>query len=53
MIYFTDAYGDAPSPNEYDIKRYVKKVLWVVTENEDASNLKFGKKIYIDKILTT
>ena len=53
MIYFTDACGDAPSPNEYDIKRYVKKTLWVITENDDASNIKFGKKIYIDKILTT
>ena len=53
LIYFTDAYGDAPAQNEYDIKRYVKKVLWVITENDDASNIKFGKKIYIDKILTT
>ena len=53
VIYFTDACGTAPSQGEYDIKRYVKKVLWVITENDDASNITFGKKIYIDKILTT
>lgn len=50
MIYFTDAYGDAPNVGEYGIRGYSNRVLWVITENDDASNLKFGKKIYIDKI---
>lgn len=48
VIYFTDAYGDAPKSAQYGIKTYSKRVLWVVTDNLDASNLKFGKKIYLD-----
>ena len=51
FIYFTDAYGSAPSSSEYKIKKYVKKVMWVITDNDDASSLKFGRKLYIDKIL--
>ena len=50
MIYFTDAFGDAPSENEFEIKKYKNRVLWVVTENENPSNLTFGKKILIDKM---
>lgn len=50
FIYFTDAYGDAPKPSQYNIRTYQKRILWVVTDNEDASNLKFGKKIYLDKL---
>lgn len=50
MIYFTDAYGDAPSAGEYGIRAYANRVLWVITENDDASNIKFGKKLYIDKM---
>jgi len=50
MIYFTDAYGEAPSIGEYGIRSYATRVLWVITENDNASNLKFGKKIYIDKL---
>jgi predicted metal-dependent peptidase len=50
MIYFTDAYGDAPTIGQYGIRSYANRVLWVVTENDNASNLKFGKKIYIDKL---
>ena len=50
MIYFTDAYGDAPSQNEYNIRTYGNRVLWVITENDSASHLKFGKKLFIDKM---
>lgn len=50
FIYFTDAYGDAPLPGQYGIKRYLKRILWIVTDNEDASNLTYGKKIYLDKM---
>jgi predicted metal-dependent peptidase len=50
VIYFTDACGDAPGINEYDIRKYSNRVLWVITETESAPHIKFGKKIYIDKI---
>ena len=51
MVYFTDAYGDAPNIGEYSIKSYANRVLWVITNNDQASNIKFGKRIFIDKIL--
>lgn len=50
MIYFTDAYGEAPNPGEYGIRSYDKRILWVITENDNADHLKFGKKIFIDKL---
>ena len=50
FIYFTDAYGDAPHTTEYKIKTYERRILWVITENDSAENIKFGKKIFIDKI---
>jgi len=50
VIYFTDAYGEAPSPGEYAIRTYGNRVLWVITENDSAPHLKFGKKIFIDKM---
>lgn len=49
VIYFTDAYGDAPSPNEYRIRQYGKRVLWVITDNDEVSHLKFGTKLLIDR----
>lgn len=52
MVYFTDAYGDAPNVGQYNLRNYANRVLWVITENDDASNIKFGKKIYIDKLAT-
>jgi predicted metal-dependent peptidase len=50
VVYFTDAYGDAPLPGEYGIRGYANRVLWVITENDNAPHLKFGKKLYIDKM---
>jgi predicted metal-dependent peptidase len=50
VIYFTDAFGDAPSPSEYSIKSYQNRVLWVITDNDQASHIKFGKKLFIDKM---
>ena len=50
MIYFTDAYGEAPNIGEYGIRGYANRVLWVITENDQANHIKFGKKIYIDKL---
>jgi predicted metal-dependent peptidase len=50
FIYFTDAFGEAPSIGEYGIRSYAARVLWVITENDNADNIKFGKKIYIDKL---
>ena len=50
FLYFTDAYGDAPKIGQYGVKTYAKRVLWIVTDNLDASNLKFGKKIYLDSM---
>jgi len=50
FIYFTDAYGDAPKPSQYAIRTYQKRILWVITENDDAKNLTYGKKIYLDNI---
>ena len=50
VIYFTDAFGEAPGPREYGINNYGTRVMWVITENDQASHLKFGKKIFIDKI---
>jgi len=50
FIYFTDAYGDAPKPSQYGIGNYKNRILWVITDNDDASNLKYGKKIYLDKM---
>ena len=50
MIYFTDAYGDAPAPSLYNIRQYANRVLWVITENDSAPHIKFGKKLYIDKM---
>jgi predicted metal-dependent peptidase len=50
MIYFTDAYGDAPSIGEFGIRSYHNRVLWVITENDSATNIKFGKKLFIDKM---
>lgn len=52
FIYFTDAAGTAPTVNDFDIKRYSKRILWVITETETAPNITFGKKLFIDKILT-
>jgi len=51
FIYFTDAYGSAPSSGQFGLRQYIKRVMWIVTDNLDASNLKFGKKIYIDKLV--
>jgi len=50
FIYFTDAYGDAPKPTQYAIRTYIKRILWVITDNDDAKNLTYGKKIYLDKM---
>lgn len=50
MLYFTDAYGDAPNIGQYGIKSYHNRVLWVITENDSATNLTFGKKLFIDKM---
>jgi predicted metal-dependent peptidase len=51
VIYFTDAAGEAPGINEFDIRKYSNRVLWVITDTESAPHIKFGKKIYIDKIV--
>jgi len=52
FIYFTDAYGEAPKKSEHNIKKYVKRVLWIVTDNLDARDaLTFGKIIYLDKVV--
>ncbi len=50
VIYFTDAFGEAPTPSEYGIRNYGNRVLWVITENDQAGHIKFGKKIFIDKL---
>lgn len=50
FIYFTDAYGEAPSTSQYRLRTYMNRVLWVITENDSADNIKFGKKIFIDKL---
>jgi len=50
FIYFTDAYGSAPTPSEYGLRSYNQRVMWVITDNDDASSIKFGKKLYIDKM---
>lgn len=50
VMYFTDAFGEAPAPGEYGIRNYANRVLWIITENDQAGHLKFGKKIFIDKI---
>ncbi len=50
FIYFTDAYGEAPGIGQFGIKSYSNRVLWVITENDSATNLKFGKKLFIDSM---
>lgn len=50
MVYFTDAYGDAPAVGSYGIRGYANRVLWVVIDNDTAVNLRFGKKIFLDKL---
>jgi predicted metal-dependent peptidase len=50
MIYFTDACGDAPLPTQFRIREYHDRVMWVITETESAPHIKFGKKIFIDKL---
>ena len=49
VIYFTDADGSCPSSMQYGINRYQNKVMWVVTDKDDAPNINFGKCIFIDK----
>ena len=48
FIYFTDAYGTAPEISQFNIRSYNKRVLWIISNNDDASNIKFGKKIYLE-----
>jgi predicted metal-dependent peptidase len=50
VIYFTDAYGNAPKVSQYGIGSYAQRLMWVITDNDDASNLKYGEKIYLDKL---
>ena len=50
FVYFTDSYGTPPSTSQFQIKKYVDRILWVITEAETAPNLKFGKKLFIDKM---
>lgn len=48
VIYFTDAYGDAPSRTY--VKRYADRVLWVITGDNDGRHLDFGKKIHLSDL---
>lgn len=51
VIYFTDAQGPAPTQFQYGIKRYYDKVLWVITDTQEAPNIKWPaeNKLFIDK----
>ena len=52
VLYFTDSFGDAPEPSNKIVSSYKDRVMWVITDMKDknqASHLKFGKKILIDK----
>lgn len=49
VIYFTDAFGSAPNSKQFSIPLYNQKILWVITENDSASNLTFGEKIFLDQ----
>ena len=49
VIYFTDAEGSCPSPMQYGINRYQNKVMWIITQNQEAKEINFGKCIFIDK----
>ena len=51
VIYFTDAYGTAPKLKDYNIADYVDRLLWVITDNMEASEIpkNLGKKIFLDK----
>ena len=48
VIYFTDAYGDAPRKTE--VRKYADRVLWVITGDNDGRHIDFGKKINLTKI---
>jgi len=48
MIYFTDALGDCPDRRRYST--FSNRVIWIVSHNDDPSNLTFGKRILIDKM---
>jgi len=51
VIYFTDAMGPAPTQFQYGIKRYYDKVLWVITDTQEAPNIQWPaeNKLFIDK----
>ena len=48
MVYFTDAFGESPNRRHYST--FADRVIWIVSNNDDPSNLTFGKKILIDKL---
>jgi hypothetical protein len=43
FIYLTDTGGDMPDPNDYGIRKYIKKVFWFICSTELYNPPPFGK----------
>jgi len=51
VIYFTDAMGTAPDKFKFSIPKYFDKILWVITDTQEAPHIKWppDNKLFIDK----
>ena len=51
VIYFTDSFGTVPDKFKYGIPKYYDKILWVITDTQEAPNIKWppDNKLFIDK----
>ena len=49
VIYFTDG-DNSPLPNPSIVSKYKERVIWIIKGKEEATFIKFGKKIFVDTI---
>jgi len=51
VIYFTDSHGVPPNKFKYQIPKYYDKILWVITEAQEAPDIQWppDNKLFIDK----
>lgn len=51
VLYFTDSFGEAPEPTQYNINEYAEKVLWVIYNADSANHIHWpnDNKLFLDK----
>ena len=46
FVYLTDTGGEMPDPNNYGIKKYIKKVIWFICSEDMYNTPPFGKILF-------